>query len=183
LNAEERAQVQRHGSDSAHVPVAPIDEALCRSFADQLRLDDRDVEAVTRLLAQAAQRRDRGEATVIAELERQIEGHKAAFERAKQLAYTAPDLAADVVEDMRRAKRALADCEARLDEVKRSVIPSAHAWQIAERALSIAERIQETFAEWSRQAQAQVLGLALETAVLGRVDQQHVGVDALAGRL
>jgi hypothetical protein len=176
-NADQRIKL---GDALVECPVTPagvLDEALSHSFVEHLRLEDQDVEAVTQALAQAAQRREQGGGgESAAAVERQIAEQQAAYTRAKRLALAAPDLATDVVEEMRQAKRTLAELDARLREVRSAVVPTTRAWHLAERAVSLLDRIRATFCDWSRPAQARVLGLALETAVLGRVGQRTLGL-------
>ncbi len=167
-------------SEYTECPVVPahvVETALCEDFVAQLRLDERDLEAVTRALAQTAQRREQQGGTEAVELlERQCAEQQRVFDRAKHLYLTAPDLQTYLVEDMRRAQQTLADLQARLAVARAAVSPSARAWDLAERAVGLAERIRATFLDWSRPAQARVIGLALDTAVLGRVDRHRLGL-------
>ncbi len=113
---------------------------------------------------------------VLAEMRRKLEDEQIRYARAKRLALEAPDLAADVLDDMRQAKQAMQDLEHRLDELHTAVVPIAPAWHAAERAAALAERIRATFLEWPREAQAQVLTLALDDAVLGWVSRYVLGL-------
>ncbi len=175
-SSELRTTVQRGWTECPVVPAAEVDAALCEAFAEQLRLDGRDVDAIREALARAAARRESCRPTRVVDLERQVAEQEIIFERAKHLYLTAPDLAADVVEDMRRAKIALAELQARLEEVGAAANPPIAAWQAADRALGLAERISSTFLDWSRPAKGRVVGMALNTAVLGRVDRRMLGL-------
>jgi len=175
-NVEQRELIETNGNECTVVTGTVIEDALCKSFIEHLRLDDRDVEAVTQALARLVERRQRGEPEAVRQLERQIDEQRALLLRAKQVAFAAPDLASDVVEDIRRAKRAIAELEARMVDARAAGSPSAHAKKTAERALAVGERILATFLDWSREGKARVIGAALETAVLGRVDRRRLGL-------
>ncbi len=175
-NVEQRQLIETNGNECTVVPGPVIEDALCKSFIEHLWLDDQDVEAVTQALARLAERRQRGEPEAVRQFERQIGEQQELLLRAKRLAYAAPDLAGEVVEDIRRAKRAIAELEARLVGARADVSLSAHARQTAEQALAVGERIRATFLDWSREGKTRVIGVALETAVLGRVDRRRLGL-------
>jgi hypothetical protein len=152
---------------------ALLEEALCRAFLDQLTLDERDIAA----LAAFAELRSRKPDEDVARLERQLAEQRAAFDAAKQLSLQAPDLANSYFEEMRRARRAIADIEAQFATIHTRVSePSLVAWASAQQAAGWAERIKATFLEWSRHWQARVIMLALERAVVGRVDRCTLGL-------
>ncbi len=157
----------------AHVMAKPIEGEITRSFADMLVLDDQDMAA----LAQLAQRRNEQQSSGAAEkVQLRLAEQRARYERAKRLALEAPDLAADILDDMRDAKRIVQDLERQLDEVRTAIVPTTQAWASAERAANWAERIRVTFPAWPREAQARVLALALDDAALGWVSRHVLGL-------
>lgn len=153
-------------------PLHSVEEALCQTFVEQLTLDEQDLAA----LAAIAQRRDQGHERTTADLERQLAAERSRYEGAKRLAVQAPDLAEDLIADMRRSKQVLAELEARINTARTAESPSTQAWKLAQRATDLAERIRTTFSQWSRQAQARVLGLALDDAIVGRIDRHAIGL-------
>jgi hypothetical protein len=157
----------------AHISARPVEQELCQAFLDELTLDERDVATLAQL---AQQRQARQSGGALEDVRRRLDEERGRYERAKRLALEAPDLAADVLEDMRRAKLAVQDLERRLDELRAAGAPAAQAWQAAERAAGLAERIRATFLDWPREAQARVLALALDDAVLGWVSRYVLGV-------
>jgi hypothetical protein len=71
----------------------------------------------------------------------------------------------------------LADvADARLSDLLSQQGVSGRARSLAGRAFTLAERIRSTFTDWSRQAQARVLALALDEAVLGHIDRERLGL-------
>jgi len=151
-----------------------LDVALCQGFVEHLRLDERDIRELARL----AHGREHQQSDQAGRLQRQVAEHRARLERAKQLALQAQDddLAGEFLEEARQTKRALVDVQTQLAESQQKVDISPHAWLRAERAATIAERVQATFADWSRPAQARVLLLALQDALVGWVDRRVVGL-------
>lgn len=142
------------------------------AFVEQLTLDEGDVQA----LAKVAQERMTQQVGEAARLQQQIDEQQRLFHRQKQLVYAAPELEAELLADMRRAKQELAALQARLEDLRAVEAPSAPALKFAERAVGFVERIRATFADWPRPARARVLALALADGVLGRVDRQHWGL-------
>ncbi len=156
------------------VRVPMVEEALCCGFLEQLRLDEQDL----RELALLAERRDRGDGVEVARLEHEVAEHTAAYHAAayhaaKQATLEAtrrvPELAGEFIEDMRVAREAMSAAAGRLEEARREAKPSVRAWAAAQQAAGWAERMGATFLDWSRPAQARVINLALQDAVIGRV--------------
>jgi len=158
------------------VRVPLVEEAICRGFLAQLTLDDRDLHQ----LALLAERRDRGSGADVARLERELAEHTAAYRASKQAILEAtrraPELAGEFIEDMRLAHEAMAVAASHLEEARQAGKPSIQAWAAAQQAMGWAERIGATFLEWSRPAQARVINLALQDAVIGRVARRILGV-------
>jgi hypothetical protein len=157
----------------AHVGAQAVEAELIRAFVEALVLDEQDEAALAQL---AQQRGDHHADGALAEVRRQLEEQRQRYERAKRLALAAPDLAADLLGDLRSAKRAVQDLEQRVEELQRAVVPAVQAWQSAERAIAWAERIRTTFPDWPRAAQARVLALALDDAALGWVSRHVLGL-------
>jgi len=151
-----------------------LDAALCQGFVEHLKLDERDIRELARL----AHGREHQQSDQAGRLQRQGAEHRARLERAKQLALQArdDDLAGEFLEEARQAKRALVDMQTQLVESQQKADISPHAWLRAEQAATIAERVRATFADWSRPAQARVLLLALQDAMVGWVDRRVVGL-------
>lgn len=148
------------------VRVALVEDALCRSFVEQVTLDERDIQA----LAIVAQQRDLGSVDEIVQLERQAGHHRAAFEAAKQLSLKAPDLASEYLDTMRTAKQALHETEKQIAALHQISKPSLQAWARAQQAYGWAERIWSTFMDWSRPAQVRVIALGLQEGILGNIN-------------
>lgn len=157
----------------AQVFAGPVEEAICRQFVDQLVLDDRDIAALAHV---AQQRQTQQGDTALAGLHRQMEEQRRRYDRAKQLVFEAPDLRRDMLDDMRCIRRAMDDLERRIADARVSITPAAQAWQAAGRAGGLAERIRATFLDWPREAQARVLTLALDDALLGWVGRHVLGL-------
>jgi hypothetical protein len=126
----------------AHAGAQPIEAVLVRAFVEALVLDEQDEAALAQL---AQQQGDHHADGALAEVRRQLEEQRQRYERAKRLALEAPDLAADLLGDLRSAKRTVQDLEQRVEELQRAVVPAVQAWQSAERAVAWAERIRATF--------------------------------------
>jgi hypothetical protein len=88
----------------------------------------------------------------------------------------APDLTDDLLDELRQAKKAVQEMEARVAQARSSIQPTTQAFRMAERAMSWADRIRATFIDWPREAQARVLTLALDDAAFGWVDRYALGV-------
>jgi hypothetical protein len=157
----------------ARVYAAPVDDAVARAFLEVLVLDERDVAALAKIAQERAQR-NRG--AVACDLQRQLDEHQRRYERARRLALAAPDLADDVLDELRGAKQAVYRLERRLLEAREATVPSSEAWQAAQCAVALAERIRDTFLRWPREAQARVVLLALDDAALGWVSRHILGV-------
>jgi hypothetical protein len=152
----------------------PVDEALVQIFTGQLTLDERDIRELARLAHQREQR----DVALPGHLQMRLAEERARLERAKQLSMRAgdDDLAAEYLEEARKAKQTLRDLERELANVQAAQGPSARAWNVAEQAATLAERIRGTFAAWPRQAQMRVLVLALQQGILGRVNRYTFGL-------
>lgn len=154
--------------------AAPVDEALCQAFLEQLTFDERDVRA----LAQVAERRTVDRQGQVLDMRRQLEEQRAQLQRAKHLALQVGDdgLSGEFLEEARRAWHRIGALERDIAAAGASRDPSAEAWLLAARAATWGERIKATFLEWPREAQVPVLLLALEEGCLGRVDRRAFGV-------
>jgi DNA invertase Pin-like site-specific DNA recombinase len=171
-----------HGNDRYRDPLTAcsgvsaslVDAALCRAFLQLLVLDERDMQELARIAERrAAQCHDEP-----AQIEHQVAEHRTRLTRAMQLALKAADeeLAIAFLDEARQAKRLLHEAEQQLAARQAAEVPSAAAWNVAERAATFAERIRTTFAEWSRPAQLRVLLLALHEGRLGRVASRSFGL-------
>ncbi len=158
----------------ASVQAAQVDAVLCELFAEQLVLDERDLAELARLAEQRLRVQDGQEAR----LRQEIRDRKALVKRAMQhgLRVENAGIAEAFFAEAREAQRAAEAAEARLADLLSAQAPSGRAWSVADRALSLADRIRATFREWSRQAQARVLALALDEAVLGHIDRALLGL-------
>jgi hypothetical protein len=125
--SEERARLEQQQASCPLVAAHDVEAALTKSFVAHLGFESRDEQALIDAFAKVAQKRVPAGTGEVADLERQITAQQAIFERAKRLAYAAPDLESDVVEDMRQAKRAVAQLEARLSDLRAKTAPSARA--------------------------------------------------------
>ncbi|MBA2679958.1 MAG: hypothetical protein H0U76_16370 [Ktedonobacteraceae bacterium] len=164
----------RHDTRESCPGVAPaaVEEALCQQFIGQLTLDEQSVQQLAKLAYQRQQKTDDVETF----LQRQLSQHNKAFENAKRAALNAPDLAADFFEEMRQAKKAADEAQARLQELHNTTVISDRAWSKAYQAQSIAKRIKDSFLDWSRQAKSRVLCLAVQEAQLGWVTRRALGL-------
>jgi len=168
-------RLRLRGEGCSAVLATTVERALCEAFVEQLALDDEDV----RNLAMLAERREHREAEEApARLERELAEGRQRLARAKRLALTAGDdaLADDFLAEARDIARGVAELERELAEARTEGTISARAWSRAEWATTIAGRIRATFGEWPRPAQARVLLLALEGAILGRIDRRASGL-------
>jgi hypothetical protein len=158
----------------AAVQVGQVDAALCDSFAEQLVLDERDLAELARLAEQRLRVPDGQEAR----LRQEMRERTALVKRAMQqgLRVENAGIAEAFFAEAREAQRAAEEAEAKLADLLNTQTISGRAWSVADRALSLADRIRTTFREWSHQAQARVLALALDEAVLGRVDRAVLGL-------
>jgi hypothetical protein len=158
----------------ASVQAALVDKAICTAFTEQLILDENDVRELARLADQRLRVQDGQEAR----LHQEIRERRAFVKRAMQqgLREEHQRLADEFYAQAREAQRAVDEAEARLAVLAISQPVSGRAWFIAERLSTLAERIRSTFAAWSRQAQARVIGLVLDEAVLGHVDRIVLGL-------
>lgn len=159
------------GCPTPHGPH--IDVALRRAFADQLVLDERDVAELARLVEQRSRMKGREETQV----RREIAERKQLRLRAMEWALREDNAA--LVEELRAQvrehQRVIEERERELVSLTLVQAPTPHAWFAANRAMQLAKRIQATFLDWSRQAQAQVISLALEDGVVGYVDRHVLG--------
>jgi hypothetical protein len=147
---------------------------MCEQFTELLTLDERDVEALARI----ADRRQETHGGRQAHLLREIAESKAQFKRAMDLAIREDNgsLSEELLAHARQLQQSIEEKELELASRRDDQqIPTA-AWITAQRASALAERIRATFLDWSRQAKARVLALALEDAVLGYVDWRRQGL-------
>ena len=154
--------------------ATPVEQAICETFVEQLTLDEDDV----RNLAHLAARRAIAHEDPSVSLQRELADQQQRYARAKRLALDAGEeaLADDFFAEARQARQAIADLEGRLaTQVGRANLPP-QAWAKAEWMATLAERIRSTFLEWPRASQARVLSLALQEALLGRVDRRRMGL-------
>jgi hypothetical protein len=151
-----------------------LEDALCRGFAEQLTLDEQDLQELARILDRRTQVAGGQEQR----LRQEIADKKTMYARAVELALRAQNdqLAEDLLEQARQAQQVLAVREVELAHLSAAQPFSAQAWFAAQRAATLAERIRATFAEWSRTAKARVLACALDDAVLGYVDRHLIGL-------
>jgi len=165
-------------SDAAYtcpvVGVADVEQEVVAAFLEQLVLDERDVHH----LAQLAARRGAEQPSAIVEFEKELAELRAGYERAKRRALQVEDdgVAADFLAEARTAKARTRELEQRLVDARRAQAPTKLAHQQAEQACDLARRIHATFAQWPRHAQAPVLAMALEGAVLGPVHRRLLGL-------
>jgi hypothetical protein len=160
--------------DCAEIGAVVVEDALCDAFVEHLTLDERDVCNLARL----AQEREQRHQPDLEHLEQEVARHKAAFERAVRRSNQIEDeaIAAELFAEARREADAAQEAEQQLRAAREAVTPSSRAWLVGQRASALAERIRTTFGDWSRQAKARVLTLALEDALLGRVSQFVLGL-------
>jgi hypothetical protein len=167
-------QLRRDTADCATPRAAVVERVLCEAFAEQLVLDDHDLAVLARL----ADRRIGGEERREDRLRKEIEEQRATLRQVMALAVR-PDNAALSEEFLAQAREAKATMQAReadLASLAEARPVSSRGWGMAQRAAGLAERIRTTFPDWSRAAQAKVLGLALDDALLGYVDRQVLGL-------
>jgi len=179
---EQKAFLRCRGNDRLRMPgescsavlAATVERALCDAFVEQLELDEEDI----RNLAMLAERRERQDAAERpARLGQELAERKQRLARAKRMAMNAGDenLADEFLAEAREITREITDLEAQLASACAPATVSAHAWSKAEWAATLAQRIRSTFIEWPRPAQARVLLLALEGAIVGRIDRRTLG--------
>ncbi len=146
-----------------------MEQAISEAFVEQLVLDERDLAELARLIDQrtvqngraggaGATGTDRGACTPPACI-----GAKLARENAP--------LAEELLAHAREAKALLAAREADLAVLSANQPISSRAWVLTQRVEWVAQRIRATFIDWSREAKARVIGLALEDSVLGYVNR------------
>jgi len=158
----------------ASVRASLVDASLCEAFAEQLVLDERDLGELARLADQRLRAGDGRETR----LRQEVRERTALVKRAMQqgLRVENAGIAEAFFAEAREAQRAAEAAEARLADLLGAQTLSGRAWSLADRAASLADRIRAIFREWSRQAQARVLALALDEAVLGHVDRALLGL-------
>jgi len=168
----QRVYAGPHGC--AQPSVKLLEGALVQAFVEQLTLDEEDMQ----LLAQLAERRMRSGADTVRRLRQAIAEHQAVCKRAMELAVRDENrvLAEELLGQARDAKRLMAEREAELAAWTTEQPISSQAWLLGQGAAALAERIRSTFQAWSRSAQARVIGLALDDAVVGYVARQVVGI-------
>jgi hypothetical protein len=140
-----------------------VEAELIDAFRDQLRLDERDI-------VHLAQRRY-AQRTVETNLPQQeLAEQQTLLERAKRRALQVDDdgMAAEFLAEARRARGRVHELQQRLAQGDGAPSPTADATRQALRAQTLARRIWETFPKWPRAAQARVLSLAIDHAVIGR---------------
>jgi DNA invertase Pin-like site-specific DNA recombinase len=163
--------------ECAAVAASEVDTALVTAFTAQLDLDSDDEEALARMAERRL--RDRiGQDGQEARLHCEISEQRALVKRAMQqgLRVENASLAEQFFAEARQAQHAAEVAETKLTELRSQLAASGQAWSLATQASSLAERIRATFGDWSRQAQARVLALALDEAVVGHVDRVRLGL-------
>ncbi len=168
-------RLRMQGESCSAVLATTVERALCEAFVEQLELDEEDI----RNLATLAEHREQQDAEMRpARLGQELAERKQRLARAKRMAMNAgaEALADEFLAEAREITREIAGMEAELASACAAATVSAKAWSKAEWAATIAERIRSTFVDWPRPAQARVLLLALEGAILGRVDRRMLGL-------
>jgi len=159
------------GCPTPHGPH--IDAALLRAFLDQLVLDEQDVAEIARLFNERSRMRGREETLI----RQEIAERKQLRQRAMEWALREDN--ATLVEELRAQarehQRVIEEREREMVALIAVQVPSSQAWSVAQRASQLAERIRATFLEWSRQAQARVISLALDDSLVGYVDRRVLG--------
>ncbi len=154
--------------------TADVERALCSAFVGQLTLDERDVAALARLAEHQVGKQDEREEA----LRKEVEAQKAVLARVMELAVQPENavLTDELLEQARQAKQTTAEREGELAALVASHPVSSRGWLAAQRAADLAEFIKATFLEWSRAAQAKIVCLALDDALLGSVDRYLMGL-------
>ena len=155
------------------IAVPPVEAELIDAFREELWLDERDVVH----LAQLAQRRYAQRTVETTLLQQELADQQALLERAKRRALQVDDdgIAAEFLAEARRARGRIQELQQRLTHSDGAVSPTADSMRQALRAQTLARRIWETFPDWPRAAQARVLSLAVDHAVIGRVHRHALG--------
>jgi hypothetical protein len=159
-----RAALHRDRGHCASVPVGQVEAALRELFAEQRVLDERDRAERARVAEQRLRVQD-GQA---ARWRQEMRERMALVKRAMQqgLRVENAGIAEAFFAEGRDAQRAAEAAEAKLADLLSAQTISERARSVADRAFSQTDRIRKTFREWSRQAQARVLALTLDEAVL-----------------
>jgi hypothetical protein len=153
----------------------PVEQAISEAFVEQLVLDERDLAELARLIDQRActQTGEREE-----QMRRELTEARARLQRAleQSLREENAPLAEELLAHAREAKALIAAREADLAVLAASQPISSRAWVLTQRVEWVAQRIRATFLEWSREAQARVIGLALVDSALGYVNRWVLGL-------
>jgi len=167
-------RVYRSSGGCTELYSEAVEAALLAGFVEQLTLDERDVAAMARLLKQREGSREGQQA----QLRREIAERSVMYTRAMELALRTENaaIAEDLLDRAKQAKQMISQLEADLVALLDAQPISSRAWLAAQRAEGLAARIRETFHGWARPYQAQLIGLALDDAVLGYVDRRLVGL-------
>lgn len=156
------------------LPASHLEPTLCEAFVEQLTLDERDLAELARLIDQRVRVHD-GQGV---RLRRELTEAQTRLQRALEQGLREENalLAEELLAQAREAKLAIAAREADMAALSASQPISPRAWHLAQRVEWVAQRIRGTFLDWSREAQARVIGLGLEVAVLGYVNRRALGV-------
>jgi hypothetical protein len=154
--------------------VNKLEPVICQAFLDHLALDEHDVAELARLLEQRLSQRDMREAA----LRRQISEATSRYEYALNASLRPENraIAADLMARAVEAKEEATRSQIQLMELQQRQTISGQAWAMAHQLTRVVERVKATFSEWSRIAQSQVIGLALEDAVVGYVNRYTLGL-------
>jgi hypothetical protein len=152
-----------------------VEQAITEAFVEQLVLDERDLAELARLIDQRAHS-PTGEREE--QVRRELTEARARLQRAleQSLREENAPLAEELLAHAREVKALIAAREADLAALSASQPISSRAWILTQRVEWIAQRIRATFMEWSREAQARVIALALEDSALGYVNRWALGL-------
>jgi hypothetical protein len=153
----------------------PVEQALCEAFVEQLVLDERDLAELARLIDQRGRTQTGPQEE---QMRRELADARARLQRAleQSLREENAPLAEELLAHAREAKALIAAREADLAALSASQPISSRAWVLTQRVEWVAQRIRATFLDWSREAQARVIGLALEDSALGYVNRWALGL-------
>ena len=152
-----------------------MEQAICEAFVEQLVLDERDLAELARLIDQRGRTQTGPQEE---QVRRELADARARLQRAfeQSLREENAPLAEELLAHAREAKALIAAREADLAALAASQPISSRAWVLTQRVEWVAQRIRATFLEWSREAQARVIGLALEDSALGYVSRWALGL-------
>jgi hypothetical protein len=163
------------GFEQCPTPRAPdVDAAVIRGFLDHLVLSDEDVAVFGRLV----QRRLGGGPEELPRLRQRVAHLRVQYDNAMDAALQEVNRAvsADLMERVRQLKTDLTAMQEQLFQCEQAQGLTTQARLHLDKVVEVAERIRQTFPEWSRRAQQRVLTLALAQGVLGYVDVATIGL-------